>query len=131
MPKKQDSCQVSLQKFLLFYFFLPVSLKVPGENGESENNQTNIHMISATTTTTTNMKFRAELTDTFAGEANYSWVRRVEFEAPETITDRALVRLGKAVLGLSGVRCVTYNHGDMLELRPVGSCTVMFLSAAY
>ena len=86
---------------------------------------------TSTTTTSTNMKFRAELTDTFGGEANYSWVRRVEIEAPADITDRALVRRAKAALGLSGVRCVTYNHGDMLELRPVGSCTVMFLSAAY
>jgi hypothetical protein len=76
------------------------------------------------------MRFQAELTDTFGGEANYSWVKRVEFEAPETITDRALVRLGKAVLGLSGVRCVTYNHGScMFELRPVGSCTVAFITS--
>jgi hypothetical protein len=88
-------------------------------------------MITDTTTTTTNMKFLAEFTDTFGGEANYSWVKRVEIEAPSSITDLALVRRAKAALGLSGVRCVTYNHGDMLELRPVGSCTVMFLSAAY
>jgi hypothetical protein len=84
-----------------------------------------------TDTTTTNMRFRAELTDTFGGEANYSWVRRVELEAPESISDLALVRRAKAALGLSGVRCERSNHGDMLELRPVGSCTVMFLSAAY
>jgi hypothetical protein len=65
---------------------------------------------TTTTTTSTNMKFRAELTDTFGGEANYSWVRRVEIEAPADISDLALVRRAKAALGLSGVRCVTYNH---------------------
>jgi hypothetical protein len=92
------------------------------------------HMITdttTTTTTTTTLRFRAELTDTFGGEANYSWVRRAEIEAPADISDLALVRRAKAALGLSGVRCERSNHGDMLELRPYGSCTVMFISAAY
>jgi hypothetical protein len=86
---------------------------------------------TTTTTTTTTLRFRAELTDTFGGEANYSWVRRAEIEAPADISDLALVRRAKAALGLSGVRCERSNHGDMLELRPYGSCTVMFISAAY
>jgi hypothetical protein len=76
------------------------------------------------------MKYQVELTDTFGGEANYSWVRRAEIEVPADITNRALVRRAKAALGLSGVRCERSNHGDMLELRPYGSCTVMFISAA-
>lgn len=72
-----------------------------------------------------------ELTDTFGGEANYSWCRRETLTVPAGISNRALVRRGKAVLGLSGVRCRVSNMGDMIELRPVGSCTVAFLSTRY
>ena len=72
-----------------------------------------------------------EYTDTFAGEANYSWVRRAEVELPDGATDRAIVRAGKAALGLTGTRCRTVNHGDSWELRPVGSLTVAFLVVRY
>jgi hypothetical protein len=69
-----------------------------------------------------------ELTDTFGGEANYSWVRRAEAELSDGATDRAIVRAGKAALGLTGCRCRTFNHGDQWELRPAGSLTVAFLT---
>jgi hypothetical protein len=72
-----------------------------------------------------------ELTDTFGGEANYSWVHRAEVELPDGATDRAIVRLGKAALGLTGTRCRTFNHGDQWELRPTGSLTVAFLTVRY
>lgn len=73
------------------------------------------------------MKYRAELTDTFGGEANYSWVTRREFEAPEGISDLALVRRAKRELGLSGVRCRREDFGDTIALYPQGSCTVAFI----
>lgn len=74
------------------------------------------------------MKFLAEHTDTFGNEANYSWVRREYFEAPADATDRQLVRLGKKALGLTGVRCTRSTLGELIELRPHGSCTVVFIS---
>ena len=73
------------------------------------------------------MKFNCEYTDTFGGEANYSWVRRASIELPDNATDRQIVRAGKAALGLTGVKCKKWDSGDFIELRPVGSCTVAFI----
>ena len=74
------------------------------------------------------MWYRAEYTDTFGGEANYSWIR-VRFEAPESITDRKLVIRAKRELGLTGVRCRREKWGEMLVLRPVGTNTIVFIDA--
>lgn len=74
------------------------------------------------------MQFQIEYTDTFGGEANYSWCHRAVIEAPEDISDRALMRRAKAEIGLSGVRGESYAHGDSLEFRPSGRCTVMFVN---
>jgi hypothetical protein len=49
------------------------------------------------------MKFQAELTDIFGGEANYSWVRRAEFSLPDNASDLAVVLRAKAELGLPGL----------------------------
>ena len=75
------------------------------------------------------MRFRVECTDTFGGEANYSWVRRVRFEAPESITDRKLVIRAKRALGLTGVRCRREKWGETLVLRPVGMHIIVFIDA--
>lgn len=75
------------------------------------------------------MWYRAEYTDTFGGEAGYSWVRRVRFEAPESITDRKLVIRAKRELGLTGVRCRREKWGETIVLRPVGQATVVFIDA--
>ena len=68
-----------------------------------------------------------EYTDTFGGEANYSWVRRAEFDA-DGLSDRAIMRRAKLEMGLSGVRGRTYRYGDMLEFRPYGMCRAMFVT---
>jgi len=73
----------------------------------------------------------AELTDTFGGEANYSWVRRETFTVPTDASRRSVVTAGKAALGLTGCRCRTVEHGEGFELRPVGSCTVAFVLPSY
>lgn len=71
--------------------------------------------------------YHCELTDTFGGQANYSWVRREEIQLPEGATARQVVTAAKAALGITGVRCRTYDHGDSWELRPHNSCTVAFI----
>ena len=38
-------------------------------------------------------RYSVEMTDTFAGEANYCWVRRVEIDAPADATSQTLIRL--------------------------------------
>lgn len=73
--------------------------------------------------------YTAELTDTFGGEANYSWVRRATI--PATESRRALMRRAKAALGLSGVRGRVYDYGEMIEFRPYRSCTVLFITFDY
>ena len=77
------------------------------------------------------MKWEAEYTDTFGGEANYAWVRRVEFELPESASDLAAVRKAKALLGLENVRCNREEMGDTITLRPYGSCTIAFITPIY
>lgn len=72
------------------------------------------------------MKIQLEITDTFGGEANYSWVRRYTLDTPDDISRRALVRRIKNAAGLTGVRCATDGHGGMIVIRPVGACVVLF-----
>lgn len=90
--------------------------------------------------------YEYEYTDTFAGEANYCWVRRGKVTMPELthygydgstnysranrIESRELMRRVKAELGLSGVRGKTYHHGDTIEFRPYGLATVLFITYA-
>lgn len=73
------------------------------------------------------MKTQYEMTDTFGGEANYSWVRRGQVELPEGASDLMLVRRVKKALGLEGVRCKREEYGEQIVLHPVGSCTVIFI----
>jgi hypothetical protein len=94
------------------------------------------------------MTFDIEYTDTFGGEANFSWVRRAVVNMPELnhygysgSTDgsyakankaftRELMCRAKAAVGLTGVRGVTSDVGETLEFRPYRSCTVMFVNLA-
>jgi hypothetical protein len=91
--------------------------------------------------------FDVEYTDTFGGEANYSWVRRAQIAMPEEERDtvytsaatiakrrrayrKLLMRRAKAAVGLTGVRGRVESYGDVIEFRPYGSCTVMFVTYA-
>lgn len=85
-----------------------------------------------------------EYTDTFGGEANYSWVRRAKIHMPELTHygydrgtnyakanrtyQRELMKRAKAEMGLTGVRGRTDHHGDCSEFRPYGLCTVLFIT---
>jgi hypothetical protein len=80
-------------------------------------------------------KIPFEMTDTFNGEANYAWCRRGVVEIrergrhgePYALYERRIVRAVKRALGLSGVRCIRRQYGDVIGLRPVGSCVVVFI----
>ena len=71
-----------------------------------------------------------EITDTFAGEANYSWVKRgkIETKPGEDFSDLAAVRRVKKDAGWENVPCKRENWGDMIVLRPYGQCVIMFIS---
>ena len=74
------------------------------------------------------MAYLAEWTDTYGGDANYSWVKRATIKAEGGTSDLALMRRAKAALGLSGLRGRTYQHGDMIEFRPYRMCCVLFVT---
>lgn len=86
--------------------------------------------------------YDVEFTDTFSGEANYCWVRRGKVEIgdwgcfkgdgnfrvePKGYT-ATLMRRAKASVGLTGVRGVKTEYGDIIEFRPHRSCTIMFVT---
>lgn len=74
------------------------------------------------------MKVNVEVTDTFSGEANYSWVKRTEMELMDALSKYSIVRRVKKEIGWSGQRCLTVDYGDSIELRPYGVCQVAFIS---
>ena len=71
-----------------------------------------------------------ELTDTFGGEANYSWVRRGTAPSKEGEDFSALsaVRRVKKELGWQGLRCRKDTYGDGIVLYPSGICQVCFIT---
>jgi len=75
-------------------------------------------------------KYDVEYTDTFGGDANYSWVRRTQIEAPTLL---AAIRKAKRFVGLDGVRCkrVWPIRDFGAALVPYGSCTILFVNPIY
>jgi len=81
------------------------------------------------------MTIAYEMTDTFGGEANYSWVKRGTVQVRErgqwgesfANYERRIVRAVKAELGLTGVRCQRESYGEQIVLRPVGYCHIVFI----
>ena len=57
------------------------------------------------------MKVSVTQTDTFGGEANYSWANRYEFIIHNTASQRNIVRKAKALAGMTGVKSDTYDYG--------------------
>jgi hypothetical protein len=74
------------------------------------------------------MRYHVEYTDTFGGEANYSWVRRAIIELPDDATDRSIVIKAKAALGITGVKCQRESLGETIVLKPCGACTIIFIT---
>lgn len=93
------------------------------------------------------MTYSVEYTDTFGGEANYSWVKRASVAMPELthygydgsngyarankVYQRELMKRAKAAVGLTGARGRVENYGETIAFRPYGSATVMFITADY
>lgn len=77
---------------------------------------------------TTNIKY--EVTDTYGGEANYSWVKRgvVECKEGEDYSNLAAIRRVKKAIGWNGIRCKVDDYGDAITLYPVGMCQVCFIT---
>ena len=74
------------------------------------------------------MAYQLEITDTFGGEANYSWVRRHTFDKPATASLRSIVRRAKALAGWTNVPCVVDEYGDLISIKPRGAAMVAFVT---
>lgn len=72
-------------------------------------------------------KFTVEYTDTFGGEANYTWVKRDSFML-ESMDVKFVKAFAKDLMGLKGVRGRWEDYGDDLIFRPHGMCTVLFVN---
>lgn len=75
------------------------------------------------------MQIKVVATDTFGGEANYSWVKEILISTPNKLSDRAIVRRAKAALGWSGVRCNREDLGNTIALWQRNACWVCFIDA--
>jgi len=74
--------------------------------------------------------FNIELTDTFGGESNYSWVKRDHLTTKKS-SRRAIVQKAKAWAGFTGLRCVVDDFGDMISIKPNGICQIAFITFDY
>ena len=74
------------------------------------------------------MKTKIEVTDTFGGEANYSWVKRTEIEIPEGKSELSIIKRCKAAIGWNGLRCRVEKYGDMIRLTPFRHCITCFIT---
>jgi len=89
-------------------------------------------------------KYEIEITDTFGGEANYSWIKREFFAMPDLthygydgstnyekankVYSRELVKRAKRIAGWTGLRCNVENWGDTIRIEPKNSCVVAFVT---
>jgi hypothetical protein len=72
-------------------------------------------------------QMNVEVTDTFGGESNYSWVRRYSSELNNR-TNLAAIRKAKKLAGWNGLKCRKESYGEMIALYPYGMCQVMFIT---
>jgi hypothetical protein len=82
------------------------------------------------------MKINIEVTDTFGGEANYSWVNRktYEFDENSAPSRQGIVRLAKKFMGMTGDPCLTEFGGDWMTITPKGKnapCIICFVNFEY
>lgn len=74
------------------------------------------------------LRIDAELTDTFGGEANYSWVRREKITLPDNASDRLIMKRAKDAVLLTGVRGRWTSYGEQLTFQPYGRCIILFVN---
>jgi hypothetical protein len=73
------------------------------------------------------MPWNIEVTDTFGGETNYSWVRRYTIPSKRGDTQRGVITRAKRAAGLSGVKGETAWYGDAGDFRPRRACIAMLV----
>ena len=66
-----------------------------------------------------------ELTDTFGGELNYSWVKRHKIEADKNLTNRAILKIAREVFELGNVK-LNKQYNDVYKLS--GCCIALTIN---
>ena len=74
------------------------------------------------------MKWSAELTDTFGGQANYSWVQREDLKVNANYSGPWIVRTAKAAFGLTSVPHKTEDYGHSMTVHFPSINSVLFLT---
>lgn len=71
-----------------------------------------------------------EMTDTFGGETNYAWVKRIErVELPRSRSEKVLKRFVKKKLGIEGTTLVKHcDTGDFIAWDIRGACVRVMLT---
>ena len=72
-------------------------------------------------------KYLVEMTDTFSGEANYSWLQTAIIEAEADASSAKLIRRAKKALGVTHAHRVS-DYGDLIRLDLRNTCVVIFIS---
>ena len=72
--------------------------------------------------------YQYEYTDTFGGDANYSWVDRGTVRAKSM---RSAIRKAREAVGLTGVKGRAEDWGGNYAFRPYGSATILFVNEDY
>lgn len=73
------------------------------------------------------MIWQFEITDTFGGEANYSWVRRAY--VTKNISQAHAKELAVRWAGWQGLKLKCCDAGWGVDIRPRGMAMVLFLSS--
>ena len=77
---------------------------------------------------TTKRIVQIEITDTYGGDANYSWVKRSTIYGMENKSDLAIVKAVKKQIGWSNIRCRVERYGDLIRLTPFRDCVTCFIT---
>lgn len=77
---------------------------------------------------TTMITYKAEMTDLYAGQPNYNWVKRYEVREE---SERKAIRKIKQELGITGTKCDRENWCDFIVLRPRTQLIIIFIELIY
>ena len=73
--------------------------------------------------------FDVTLTDTYGGEANYSWVHRAVIKTKDNITAKGIGIHARAAVGMTGVRSSCFvDFGDGIQIEFKNDNLILFIT---
>tara|TARA_B100001059_G_C17824297_1_gene580359 strand:+ start:266 stop:520 length:255 start_codon:yes stop_codon:yes gene_type:complete len=74
------------------------------------------------------LRWQLEHTDTFGGEANYSWVNREDVMIPSQYSGSWVVRKAKEAMGLTHLQHTTADFGECIRVDFKQHNQVLFIT---